>query len=86
MEQFNIREACAVEVKPIPKSLHTVRVLSTMARLIVHCDQCSNESAIEQACIALGYADAPDVHQLKAKAAKAMAIPSNTCLTRFVAR
>jgi hypothetical protein len=53
--------------KPIPKSLHTVRVLVTMAKLMEYNKlngATDTETALEAAIYLLGYANAPDVHGL----------------------
>jgi hypothetical protein len=70
--------------KPIPKSLHTVRVLVIVARLIIATDlagrgyyledtrRLSAEDAIASALSALGYAPGhPDQHGIAAGALKA---------------
>jgi hypothetical protein len=61
-------------VQNLPKSLHTVRVLTVMARLI-RADRANyeldNEGAVSQAADALGYPGYPtssDDYSLKAKA------------------
>lgn len=49
--------------KPIPKSLHTVTVLVTMAQLYVDMGY-SLTGAMERTVTALGYADTPDAYEL----------------------
>lgn len=59
--------------KPIPKSLHTVRVLAIMARMFQRANSgLTNDSAVSCALIELGYVDTPDLHGLKAATLKAM--------------
>ena len=63
--------------KPIPKSLHTVTVLVTMAQLYVDMGY-SVAGAMERTVVALGYADSPDVYNLVQQAtAKLVKINAN---------
>ena len=61
------------EAKPIPKSLHTVRVLVIMADVVqLHVEEgLTDEEAIRGALALLGYTNTPDTHGLKEKALKA---------------
>jgi hypothetical protein len=69
------------EAKPIPKSLHTVRVLAIMAQHFLDEGATRDEEpyglsrseAVSYALLKLGYDGTPDTHGLKAKALKAMA-------------
>jgi hypothetical protein len=62
--------------KTIPKSLDTVRVITTMARYILQHGPCaahkSRAEAVEDALALLGYAGSPDTYALAAAAAKAL--------------
>lgn len=63
--------------KPIPKSLHTVTVLVTMAQLYVDMGY-SLTGAMDRTVAALGYTDTPDVYELvKQAAAKLVKINGN---------
>jgi hypothetical protein len=61
----------------IPKSLHTVTVLVAVARLhlslAMPTDPLAITYAVNKALETLGYADAPDAHQLADKARKILA-------------
>lgn len=61
-------------MKPIPKSLHTVTVLVTMAKLMQQAHEeratISNHSAVFSCMQALGYSDSPDTYGLMEQAIK----------------
>ena len=54
--------------KPIPKSLHTVRVLVIMARQLMQNQ--TIDAALNDAISLLGYENTPDSHGLREKAFK----------------
>lgn len=57
-------------MKPIPKSLHTVTVLVTVAKLIQASTPYSNAGAVNAALVLLGYDPATDTYELATKATK----------------
>lgn len=61
------------DTKPIPKSLHTVRVVAIMAQMMkAENPHATNEGLVGAALIRLGYVDAPDTHGIAAAALKAL--------------
>lgn len=57
----------------LPKSLHTVTVLVNVARIFQKMTGAAADEAIRLALGSLGYADAPDVYELAAKARAVLA-------------
>lgn len=78
--------------KPIPKSLHTVRVVAIMAldaQNQFHADGLvlNDRGAIDHALFSLGYSlDQLDTHGIRAKARKAMRVEAQERLERELAR
>lgn len=62
--------------KPIPESLHTVRVVEIMARYVLAHGPCAafktRAEAVEDALSLLGYAGTPDAHGIADAVVKAL--------------
>jgi len=67
--------------KIVPKSLHTITVLTQLVRYISDAEDLPYTEALERAVGVLGFEDKQDIHGLVAKAAKQLGITMPMNLT-----